>query len=46
MISLRAAFRTAPMAPAEWVLRRVGRLLPQGLYARSLIIIIASVVLL
>ncbi|HEX2134520.1 MAG TPA: ATP-binding protein [Microvirga sp.] len=46
MSTLRAAFRAAPIAPAEWLLRRLGGLLPKGLYARSLIIIIAPVVLL
>jgi two-component system, OmpR family, osmolarity sensor histidine kinase EnvZ len=46
MSTLRAALRTTPFAPLEWVLRRLGRLLPKGLYARSLIIIIAPVVLL
>jgi two-component system, OmpR family, osmolarity sensor histidine kinase EnvZ len=46
MNTLRGALRTSPLAPVEWVLRSVGRLLPKGLYARSLIIIIAPMVLL
>ncbi len=44
--TLRAAFRTSPAAPVEWMLRRMGRVLPKGLYARSLIIIIAPMVIL
>ncbi len=43
---LRTAFRRWPVAPVQWMLRRLGRALPKGLYARSLIIIIAPVVLL
>jgi two-component system osmolarity sensor histidine kinase EnvZ len=46
MTAMRAALRTSPFAPVEWMLRRLGRLLPKGLYARSLIIIIAPMVLL
>ncbi len=46
MTALRAVLRTSPFAPLEWALRWLGRFLPKGLYARSLIIIIAPVVLL
>ena len=46
MNTLRAALRTSPFAPLDWALRWLGRFLPKGLYARSLIIIIAPVVLL
>jgi hypothetical protein len=46
MSTLRAVLRASPFLPVGWALRRLGRLLPKGLYARSLIIIIAPVVLL
>ena len=42
----RIAFRSPPLAPVGVGLRWLGRLLPKGLYARSLIIIIAPMVLL
>jgi two-component system, OmpR family, osmolarity sensor histidine kinase EnvZ len=42
-MKLSAAFKRSPV---NWALRWVGRFLPKGLYARSLIIIIAPVVLL
>jgi two-component system, OmpR family, osmolarity sensor histidine kinase EnvZ len=38
--------RALKRSPVDWVLRRLGKGLPKGLYARSLIIIIAPVVLL
>ncbi|HEY8384361.1 MAG TPA: ATP-binding protein [Microvirga sp.] len=46
MNALRAALRNSPLAPLDLALRWLGRFLPKGLYARSLIIIIAPVVLL
>jgi two-component system osmolarity sensor histidine kinase EnvZ len=46
MKSLRAVVRASPLAPIDRGLRRVGHLLPKGLYARSLIIIIAPMVIL
>ena len=46
MSTMRTAFRASPLAPIGLGLRRLGRLLPKGLYARSLIIIIAPMVLL
>jgi two-component system, OmpR family, osmolarity sensor histidine kinase EnvZ len=42
-MKLSAAFKRSPV---DWALRWLGRFLPKGLYARSLIIIIAPVVLL
>ena len=46
MNQLRAVLKSTPMAPLDRSLRWVGAWLPKGLYARSLIIIIAPMVLL
>jgi two-component system osmolarity sensor histidine kinase EnvZ len=46
MNRLRTVLKSPPMAPVDRVLRWFGALLPKGLYARSLIIIIAPMVLL
>jgi two-component system osmolarity sensor histidine kinase EnvZ len=46
MNPLRIALKGRPFAPFERALRWLGSMLPKGLYARSLIIIIAPVVLL
>ncbi|HEV2559914.1 MAG TPA: ATP-binding protein [Microvirga sp.] len=46
MSTLRAVIRHSPLAPLDRALRRLSGILPKGLYARSLIIIIAPMVIL
>jgi len=46
MIALRAVLKSTPLAPVTQAMRWLGGIMPKGLYARSLIIIIAPVVLL
>jgi two-component system, OmpR family, osmolarity sensor histidine kinase EnvZ len=46
MKTLRAVLKSAPVLSVDRILRWLGGFLPKGLYARSLIIIIAPVVLL
>ncbi len=46
MSTLRAVIRHSPLAPLDRALRRLSSILPKGLYARSLIIIIAPMVIL
>jgi two-component system osmolarity sensor histidine kinase EnvZ len=46
MTSFRAVIRSSPLAPVDRALRWLSQFLPKGLYARSLIIIIAPMVIL